>query len=151
MKFNTITRQVSETVPGGVYEGIDFHGSPPDEIAERAGWVDMTPEIQAQIDADNVKRESEKQAAKIATFPVQSAVIFRLTMRRNFGEGAEVNRAIDAKAVQVHFISRQVAGTITVQELADASVLERLFEELAAWNGTGETWSLFEQYGSLLP
>ena len=86
--------------------------------------------------------EAEQLAAKMATFPAQKAVIFRLTMRRNFGDGAETNREIDAKAVENFFVSKQVAGTITVQELADASVLERLFAELATWNGTGETWSL---------
>jgi hypothetical protein len=51
MKYNTITKQVSETVPGGVYEGIDYHGAPPADVAARAGWVDVTPEIQAEIDA----------------------------------------------------------------------------------------------------
>jgi hypothetical protein len=28
------------------------------------------------------------------------------------------------------------------QELADAIVLGKLFAELVAWNGTGETWTL---------
>jgi hypothetical protein len=32
--------------------------------------------------------------------------------------------------------------TITTQELADAIVLDKLFAELEAWNGTGETWTL---------
>jgi hypothetical protein len=94
---------------------------------------------------------AEQYAAKMATFPAQEAMIFRLTMRRNFGDGAETNHVIDAKAVENYFVGKQVNGTITVQELADASVLERLFAELKAWNGTDETWSLFEQYGSLLP
>jgi uncharacterized protein YqfA (UPF0365 family) len=75
MKYNTITRAVSETVPSGVYEGIDFHGSPPDDVAERAGWVDVTPEIQAIIDADKAQAdaqaaEAQAQAEYQASLPV---------------------------------------------------------------------------------
>ena len=51
MMFNTITNQTAETVPGGIYEGIDYHGAPPADVAERAGWVDVTPEIQEIVDA----------------------------------------------------------------------------------------------------
>ena len=43
MKYNTNTHQVSETVPSGIYEGIDYHGEPPADVAARAGWVDVTP------------------------------------------------------------------------------------------------------------
>ena len=42
MKRNTITGAVSERVPDGVYEGIQWHGGVPDDVAARAGWVDMT-------------------------------------------------------------------------------------------------------------
>jgi hypothetical protein len=94
------------------------------------------------IDRSKAEMQAEWQSAKMATFPAQEAMIFRLTMRRNFGDNAETNHAIDAKAVESYFVGKQVAGTITVQELADASVLERLFTVLSAWNGTGETWSL---------
>jgi hypothetical protein len=138
--------------------------NPPDELKHAAGYRVMPdpPPVQdgytrvsiIPIEGDGVKGawevvdrltsdiEAEQLAAKMATFPAQKAVIFRLTMRRNFGDGAETNREIDAKAVENFFVSKQVNGTITVQELADASVLERLFAELATWNGTGETWSL---------
>jgi hypothetical protein len=105
-----------------------------DGDGETGSWI--------QTVRPNADIEAEQLAAKMATFPAQKAMIFRLTMRRNFGDGAETNREIDAKAVENFFVSKQVNGTITVQELADASVLERLFAELATWNGTGETWSL---------
>jgi hypothetical protein len=65
MKYNTITKQVAETVPGGVYEGIDYHGTPPADVAARAGWVDVTPEIQAQIDADAAAALVEFEAAEV--------------------------------------------------------------------------------------
>ena len=63
MKYNTITKQVSETVPGGLYEGIDYHGTPPEDVAARAGWVDVTPEIQAQIDAAAAQAAIDAEAA----------------------------------------------------------------------------------------
>jgi hypothetical protein len=65
MKYNTITKQVSETVPGGLYEGIDYHGTPPADVAARAGWVDVTPEIQAQLDADKAAADAAYAAAEI--------------------------------------------------------------------------------------
>jgi len=124
-----------------------------DKVRISAEWVDDDGvngrwEV---VDRPKAEVQAELQAARMATFPAQEAVIFRLTMRRNFGDNAETNRDIDAKAVENHFVGKQVNGTITVQELADASVLERLFAELKAWNGTDETWSLFENYGGLLP
>ena len=70
MKYNTITKAVAATVPGGVYEGIDYHGTPPAAVAARAGWVDVTPEIQAQIDADKAAADAaaeSEQAAFLAT------------------------------------------------------------------------------------
>jgi hypothetical protein len=66
MKYNTITKQTAETVPSGVYGGVDYHGSPPDDVAERAGWVDVTPEIQTQIDADKAHLDAEAAAAEKA-------------------------------------------------------------------------------------
>ena len=68
MKYNTITKQVAETVPGGIYEGIDYHGDPaavPADVAARAGWVDVTPEIQSQIDADKAAEAAAAAAAEI--------------------------------------------------------------------------------------
>ncbi|MBU0678484.1 MAG: hypothetical protein KJ626_10235 [Verrucomicrobia bacterium] len=65
VKYNTITKQVSETVPGGIYGGIDYHGSPPADVAERAGWVDVTPEIQAQIDAAAAQAAEDAAAAEL--------------------------------------------------------------------------------------
>ena len=63
MKYNTITKQVSETVPGGIYEQIDYHGEPPADVAARAGWVDVTPEIQLLIDAAKAEQDAANAAA----------------------------------------------------------------------------------------
>ena len=64
MKYNTITKQVSETVPGGIYEQIDYHGEPPADVAARAGWVDVTPEIQLLIDAAQAEQDAASAAAQ---------------------------------------------------------------------------------------
>ena len=42
MKRNTITGEVSERVPDGIYEGIQWHGGVPADVAARAGWYEMT-------------------------------------------------------------------------------------------------------------
>jgi hypothetical protein len=63
MKYNTITKQVSETVPGGIYEQIDYHGEPPADVAARAGWVDVTPKIQLLIDAAKAEQDAANAAA----------------------------------------------------------------------------------------
>lgn len=68
MKYNTVTKQVSERVHGGVYEGMDYHGEPPADVAARAGWVDVTPAIQAQIDAyaaKAAKASADAEAARL--------------------------------------------------------------------------------------
>jgi hypothetical protein len=64
MKYNTITKAVAATVPGGIYEGIDYHGEPPADVAARAGWVDVTPEIQVLIDADKAAQDAANAAAQ---------------------------------------------------------------------------------------
>ena len=63
MKYNTITKQVAKRVPGGIYEGIDYHGTPPADVGARAGWVDVTPEIQAQLDAAAAQAAIDAAAA----------------------------------------------------------------------------------------
>jgi hypothetical protein len=64
MKYNTITKQVAATVPGGIYETIDYHGEPPADVAARAGWVDVTPAIQLLIDAAQAEQDAANAAAQ---------------------------------------------------------------------------------------
>jgi hypothetical protein len=144
MKYNTITKAVAATVPGGIYEGIDYHGEPPADVAARAGWVDVTPEIQAQIDRERTEAEAAQAAARLASFAplIPHAALFRATLRKHFGANAETNREVTASTVADYFTGKQITGKITAAELADAIVLDKLFAELAAWGGTGETWSL---------
>jgi len=64
MKYNTITKQAAAKVPAGIYEGIDYHGEPPADVAARAGWVDVTPEIQALLDQQAADAATAQAAAE---------------------------------------------------------------------------------------
>jgi hypothetical protein len=96
---------------------------------------------QAAVDA---VAAAANAAAHLASFAplIPHAALFRATLRKHFGAVAERDRGVTAEAVAGYFMKRQMAETITAAELADAIVLDKLFAELAAWNGTGETWSL---------
>jgi hypothetical protein len=88
MKYNTITKRAVEKVPAGIYEGIDYHGEPPVDVAARAGWVDLTPEIQAQLDAqatlDAEKAAAEYRAANLQLWIYHNA--FFLLIQNYFGD-----------------------------------------------------------------
>ena len=73
MKYNTITRQAAAKVPAGIYEGIDYHGSPPADVAARAGWGDVTPEIQAVIDQQAAQVKAEQDAKDAETKALEDA------------------------------------------------------------------------------
>jgi hypothetical protein len=96
---------------------------------------------QATVDAAQSAVDVSKRLASFAPL-VPHAVLFRATLRKHFGANAETNREVTAGTVADYFTARQIAGTISAAELADAVVLDKLFTELAAWGGTGETWSL---------
>jgi hypothetical protein len=112
------------------------------------GWgyrqIDVVQWTAEELAAQEATRQAEAAAARLASFApfATKAVLFRATLRKHFGDNAETNHAVTATSVAEYFMGKQVAGTITTQELADAIVLDKLFAELAAWNGTGETWTL---------
>ena len=97
-----------------------------------------------ELAAQEAQRQAEAAAARLASFQplIPKAALFKATLRKHFGPTAETDNAVTATAVSEYFMGKQIAGTITTQELADAIVLDKLFAELAAWNGTGETWTL---------
>ena len=66
MKRNTITGEVSERVPDGVYEGIQWHGGVPADVAARAGWVDMTAAEVEAMDAAAATQAAIEAAAQEA-------------------------------------------------------------------------------------
>jgi hypothetical protein len=101
------------------------------------------------VDGSIAERLARERAARLQDFAATqatNAVIFRTTLRRHFGAGAETNRLVTATAVAGYFTAKQITGTITAQELADAVVLDKLFETLRRWNGTDETWTLPWEY-----
>ena len=100
-----------------------------DTVAERANIAD---ENAAATDA------------KLATLTpelVQKAALFRSILRARFGDGAETNLAINRETVSQHFVGLRIAGNVQAKDVADAVILDSLFGDLAAWTGTGETWS----------
>ncbi len=112
------------------------------------GWayreVDVVQFTAEELAAQEASRQAEAAAARLASFQpyIQRAILFRATLRKHRGPTAETDRTVTATSVAEYFMGKQIAGTITTQELADAIVLDKLFAELAAWNGTGETWTL---------
>jgi hypothetical protein len=90
---------------------------------------------------DRLDREA---AARLQSFIplIPTAALFKALMTRNFGIGSVTNREITADVVQGHFVQLTLTGAITAQQASDGVLLQQAFEKLAAWNGTGETWSL---------
>jgi len=104
--------------------------------------------ILAQNETDRQAEELRKYQEKIQSFTpyIQKAVLLRMILRRYFGDNAETNREVTADTVGNYFMGKQVAGTLTVNELSDAIVLDKLFEVLKAWNmshdGADDIWTL---------
>jgi hypothetical protein len=93
----------------------------------------------------NIAEEEEiARQAKLATLTpvlIAQASIFRATIRKYFGDNAETNRAVTFTVVETYFLSKQVSGTITVQEVGDMFALKELFVVLSSWTGDTTTWS----------
>lgn len=88
--------------------------------------------------------KEERQTTNTVTIPpeiVQGSQVFAYTMARNFGPGAHTNQNVTASAVGAHFTARQMAGTISVMEIADAVTLQAWFDRLAQFSPDGTTWS----------
>jgi hypothetical protein len=103
----------------------------------RTGTWQIVDRLQSEIDA-------EAAAARLASFQplIPQAHLFRILIRRNFGDGAETNREVGKDQVTAYFAGLTLAGTITATQASDGVLLARMFEDLEAWNGTGETWTL---------
>jgi hypothetical protein len=97
-----------------------------------------------ELAAQEAARQAEAAAARLASFQplIPIAVLYRATLRKHFGPNAETNRDVTETSVATYFDQKRIAETITPVETADAIALTRYFEVLAAWNGTGETWTL---------
>jgi len=131
-----------------IYEPSDM----PSNLIASSAWAvvgnryeqTVVPYTAEELAAQEAQRQAEAAAARLASFApfATKAVLFRATLRKHFGPTAETDHAVTATSVAEFFMGKQIAGTITTQELADAIVLDKLFAELAAWSGTGETWTL---------
>ena len=115
-----------------------------DGITAQAHYTDMIiADIQAAEEAAQAAQEAQAKSdynARVQAVSTQ-AHIFRATLQKYFGAGAETNQAITQTSVQAYFIGLQQAGTVTAQNLADAEVLNTLFPVLSAITGDGTTWT----------
>jgi hypothetical protein len=102
-------------------------------------------EARAQSQADY---EARRAAEFVAMAPMVRT--YRDTLRKHFGPNAETNREVTETAVAAYFEAKRIPESINAVETADAIALTRYFAILAAWNGTGETWTMYEKYGNLL-
>lgn len=97
--------------------------------------VTLVSEEQAAADA---------QAARVAALTpaaVDAATLYRLTLRRHFGNEAETNRDITVDVVEKYFAKKQAAGSITAAEVADGVMLSRLRDDLSGYTADGTMWT----------
>jgi hypothetical protein len=99
---------------------------------------------QEELDAIEAERKAAEEAARLASFQplIPVASLYRATLRKHFGDNAETNHDVTKSSVSAYFEQKRMAQTITAVETADALALTMYFDILAAWNGTGETWTL---------
>jgi hypothetical protein len=119
MKYNTITKQVAATVPGGIYETIDYHGEPPADVAARAGWVDVTPEIQLLIDAEQAEQDAaqakaDEEARKAAEAEEDKRIMALPSIAAIVAENADLRKKLDAAEAKL----------ATVQATADKAATD---------------------------
>jgi hypothetical protein len=93
------------------------------------------------VDIAQAQLDAEAAAARLASFTphIAHAAQFKALMRAYFGEGAETNRTITAAYVETYFLT---TNGLTIEAIQHGMALKGMFEELSAWNGTGETWTL---------
>lgn len=159
------SRQVSWHRPASCTVGGVAYAPPTSEMLQQAGYLEVEwddtyaelryrviewdpPSVRAFTAAEKLERELSDAAATESDYAsrvaeiAQTAGLYRLILRKHFGMGAETNRAITVDAGVAYFTQKQLAGTLTTQDLADAVLLDRLVRELREWTGTGEAWSI---------
>ena len=149
-------------VPGAVEALLD--GVPQRFLRFRDGAVVRLSEAEQQeiLDVEALAAQEEEgakaaeqaayEARRSAEFAAMASMVrtYRDTLRKHFGPNAEINREVTETAVAAYFDAKRIPETINAVETADAIALTRYFGILAAWNGTGETWTMYEKYGDLL-
>ncbi len=106
--------------------------------------ADVVQYTQEELDAIEAARKAAEEAARLASFQplIPVASLYRATLRKHFGDAAETNHDVTKSSVSAYFEQKRMAQTINAVETADALALTMYFDILAAWNGTGETWTL---------
>lgn len=78
----------------------------------------------------------------VSTPLIEAATSFKSLLSFHFGVGAETNTAITESYVTSYFVNRRLTGTGSVEDAADALILQTLFSKLKALSVDGTTWSL---------
>jgi hypothetical protein len=102
--------------------------------------------IQERLDREVVERKESRWL--IFEPHIQKLLEFRYLMRMYFGENAEINHEITEKTVETRFLGTTLTDLSEVQH---GIIIQKHFETLSALNGTGETWSIYEDFGARLP
>ena len=91
--------------------------------------------------------QAAARAARIAATPQslwQIAAMFRGTLRKYFGDGAETNQTITLPVVMGYFLQIQ-QGIVTVPDKAqaglDSQALQAGFQAITQWTMDGTVWS----------
>lgn len=107
--------------------------------------IDTTTSKLIVAEQVNIAEEAEAaRQAKLATITPMlktQAGMFRTILRTHFGDGAETNHDVTYTTVFTYFAGKQIAGTITAQEVADMFILDKLYNAILAWTADGTTWS----------
>ena len=78
---------------------------------------------------------------KWAPEKLQDLALFRMTLQRYWGAGAETNQAVSQQSVTGYFIQKHMTAGLTNQELGDSEILAKLYVELAPLCPDGTTWT----------
>jgi hypothetical protein len=127
------------------YDAESWHPFVPATIPEGK----QVASSQVGIDEDGVAHEVVELEPIPPRVPpeelVTEAQVLRQLLRIYFGDGAETNRGVTARAVADYFLG-QPEDAVTAGNLRDALLMERVFNQIISWTGTGESWGFFEEH-----
>ena len=122
----------------------------PGWVVDAYGVTELSPStcrLVVAAEHDPVAEAAQRKAEKLATMPLDIKYGYapdqRKRLRAHFSDltpPAEQNPTITEEYVAVYFKAKRDAGLITAEDDADVLLLQRDFDTLNAWWGTGNTW-----------
>lgn len=92
------------------------------------------------IEEGDAARYAERVAA-ITPELWKQAAMFRVAIRKLYGESAETNTNVTEAVVEYDFQTRFHADTLTGSEVASYTILQQFFPLILAWTGTDNIWT----------